>query len=43
MLNDIALSKELMLDDGIHPNETAQPLIAQFLYTNLLPLMDEVD
>jgi acyl-CoA thioesterase-1 len=43
MLNDIALSKELMLDDGIHPNETAQPLIAQFIYTNLLPLMDEVD
>ena len=43
MLNDIALSKELMLDDGIHPNETAQPLIAQFIYTNLLPLMEEVD
>ena len=43
MLNDIALNKELMLDDGIHPNETAQPLIAEFLYTNLLPLMSEVD
>ena len=43
MLNDIALNKELMLDDGIHPNETAQPLIAKFLYTNLLPLMSEVD
>ena len=43
MLNDIALNKELMLDDGIHPNATAQPLIAEFLYTNLLPLMLEVD
>ena len=43
MLNDIALNKELMLDDGIHPNATAQPLIAEFLYTNLLPLMREVD
>ena len=43
MLNDIALNKELMLDDGIHPNATAQPLIAEFLYTNLLPLMSELD
>ena len=43
MLNDIALNKELMLGDGIHPNATAQPLIAEFLYTNLLPLMLEVD
>ena len=43
MLNDIALNKELMLNDGINPNATAQPLIAEFLYTNLLPLMSEVD
>ena len=43
MLNDIALNKKMMLDDGIHPNATAQPLIAEFLYTNLLPLMSEVD
>ena len=43
MLNEIALNKELMLDDGIHPNASAQPLIAEFLYTNLLPLMSEVD
>ena len=43
MLNDIALNKELMLGDGIHPNATAQPLIAEFLFTNLLPLMLEVD
>ena len=43
MLNDIALNKELMLGDGIHTNATAQPLIAEFLYANLLPLMLEVD
>ena len=43
MLNDIALNQNLMLDDGIHPNVSAQPLIAQFIYTNLLPLMSEVD
>ena len=43
MLDDIALNKKMMLDDGIHPNATAQPLIAKFLYTNLLPLMSEVD
>ena len=43
MLNDIALNQDLMLDDGIHPNVSAQPLIAQFIYTKLLPLMSEVD
>ncbi|MDB3976075.1 arylesterase [Gammaproteobacteria bacterium] len=43
MLNDIALNQNLMLDDGIHPNVSAQPLIAQFIYNNLLPLMSEVD
>ena len=37
MLNDIALKKELMLSDGIHPNEDAQPLIAEIAvsYTHL--------
>ena len=43
MLNDIALNQDLMLGDGIHPNAAAQPLIAQFIYTNLMPLMSEVD
>ena len=43
MLNDIALNQDLMLDDGIHPNAAAQPLIAKFIYTNLLPLMSELD
>jgi acyl-CoA thioesterase-1 len=36
-LNDIALDKTLMQQDGIHPNKTAQPLIASFMYTQLTP------
>ena len=37
MLNDIALKKELMLSDGIHPNEDAQPLIAEIVFNSLKP------
>ena len=37
MLNDIALKKELMLPDGIHPNEDAQPLIAEIVFNSLKP------
>ena len=37
MLNDIALKKELMLPDGIHPNEDAQPLIAETVFNSLKP------
>ena len=35
MLQDVALDKNLMLQDGIHPNEKAQPLIANFVYKSL--------
>ena len=35
MLNDIALKKELMMSDGIHPNKDAQPLIAEFVFNSL--------
>ena len=35
MLNDIALKKELMLSDGIHPNKDAQPLIAEIVFNSL--------
>jgi acyl-CoA thioesterase I len=35
MLDKIALNKDLMLPDGIHPNVDAQPLIADILYQNL--------
>ena len=37
MLNDIALKKELMLPDGIHPNKLAQPLIAEIVFNSLKP------
>ena len=37
MLNDIALKKELMLQDGIHPNKDAQPLIAEIVFNSLKP------
>ena len=37
MLNDIALKKELMMSDGIHPNKDAQPLIAEFVFKSLKP------
>ena len=37
MLNDIALKKELMLSDGIHPNKNAQPLIAEIVFNSLKP------
>ena len=32
MLEDIALDKNLMLPDGIHPNSQAQPLIAEHFF-----------
>ncbi len=35
MLEEVALKKELMFDDGIHPNEAAQPLIAKFVFESL--------
>jgi acyl-CoA thioesterase-1 len=37
MLNDIALKKELMMSDGIHPNKDAQPLIAEYVFKSLEP------
>ena len=43
MLNDVALEKTLMLDDGIHPNEQAQPLIASFIFQNLIPLINNLN
>ena len=35
MLEEVALNKELMFEDGIHPNEEAQPLIAKFVFESL--------
>ena len=35
MLNNIALEKNLMMADGIHPTEKAQPLIAEEIFNYL--------
>ena len=38
MLNNIALKKNLMMADGIHPTEEAQPLIAEEIFNFLKDL-----
>ena len=38
-MQDIALNDELMQRDGIHPNEKGQPLIAEFMHSQLTPLL----
>ena len=35
MLENVALNKDLMLPDGIHPNVDAQPIIAEFVFRSL--------
>jgi len=39
MLEEVALNEELMLPDGIHPTASAQPLIADYVYRQLKPLL----
>ena len=39
MLEHVALNKDLMLPDGIHPKASAQPLIADYIYFQLRPLL----
>lgn len=39
ILDDIALVKELMQPDGLHPNAKAQPLIVDKIWRHLLPLI----
>jgi acyl-CoA thioesterase-1 len=41
MLKDIALNKELMQKDRLHPNEKAQPLIADKVWQYLEPMIEE--
>ena len=41
ILEEVALNADLMLPDGIHPKESAQPLIADFIYLQLKPLLIE--
>ena len=38
-LVDIALNKELMQKDGLHPNKEAQPILAEFMAEKLGPLL----
>ena len=39
ILKEIALDADLMLPDGIHPNEKAQELIANLVYVSLYPIL----
>lgn len=39
MLEEVALNEELMMPDGIHPKASAQPLIADYVYSQLKPLL----
>ena len=39
ILKEIALDRDLMLPDGIHPNEKAQELIANLVYVSLYPIL----
>ena len=39
MLEEVALNEDLMLPDGIHPKASAQPLIADYVYRELKPLL----
>ena len=39
ILEDVALIKELMQPDGLHPNAKAQPIIANKIWVHLRPLL----
>jgi acyl-CoA thioesterase-1 len=40
MLEDVALNKSLMQNDGLHPNKEAQPIILKTVMPYLKPLLD---
>jgi acyl-CoA thioesterase I len=40
ILEDIALAKELMQQDGLHPNEKAQALIVEKIWPHLVKLLE---
>lgn len=40
MLENVALNKELMQNDGLHPNKAGQPIVLQNILPYLLPLLD---
>jgi len=39
ILEDVALDKDLMQADGLHPNAKAQPIIADNIESYLFPLL----
>jgi len=39
ILEDVALAQDMMQSDGLHPNEKAQPLIANKVWEHLHPLL----
>lgn len=39
IMEDVALSKDMMLQDGLHPNAKGQPPIAEKVWSQLLPLL----
>ena len=42
ILEDIALNKDMMQQDGLHPNAKGQPAIADKVWAQLLPLLTKV-
>lgn len=39
ILQDVALNKQLMQNDGLHPNALAQPIIAETVWDRLHPML----
>ncbi|TAN71819.1 MAG: arylesterase [Methylobacter sp.] len=39
IMEDVALSKDMMQQDGLHPNAQGQPFIAEKVWPQLLPLL----
>lgn len=39
IMEDVALSKDMMQQDGLHPNAKGQPFIAEKVWPQLLPLL----
>ena len=42
MLEGVALNKDLMQNDGLHPNKAGQPIVLQNILPYLEPLLDSV-
>lgn len=40
LLDEVALEPGMMMDDGIHPTTTAQPVILDAVWESLFPLLD---